>query len=375
MKTFFILIFTFFTVINCRAQEAYMLKDSSVLMGIKLIEASDYNNSHFVELLLINGEKKRYLPSEISEYAFKSGRTYESKKINLKGANKTVFLERLTKNYPRLYYYKSSEHALFFIALQADSLVEIPILRNEELLTFINTYSTNCNLSELVEGSVHYNKKELSKIFNIDSTCKKIFLKKNTLSFTAGLTKIKIYKPNFPNNILGPASLETLSAYNLGVYYSIPISFSILNNQVFTLQTGSYLNSYGFEGSYREQNTTTYYSASKLTLNIPIALRLHQTIKSKFEYYIFAGSLIELSLKDKFVFLQDNYADGRKYIGIPAELEYFSKYSLGYTLGVGLKEMITKRKNIFLEFRYNSFPQQDYYISNKDFQICIGYEL
>ena len=105
----------FFMPVVAYGQNEYYSIDSSIYVGVKLIDGGAILNSRICQVKK-DGEVVEYSPYEVKEYGFKDGRVYVSKEIQLSDSSKRrVFLERLYKGKANLYYYRAKGIKTYYI--------------------------------------------------------------------------------------------------------------------------------------------------------------------------------------------------------------------------------------------------------------------
>jgi hypothetical protein len=165
MKRLFYLMLLLVLPFFIYGQTGYYIKDSTMVVGVKLIDGGEIQNSMQCEV----EEKDSTLvfsPDELKEYGFKDGSIYVSRSIVLNNETKAVFLERLSKGATTLYYYKDKNGKKFFLEKAGGPLVEVYKKAEGHRLykDFLKTYTQDCNQVAEALKLVSYTKYSLSKL-------------------------------------------------------------------------------------------------------------------------------------------------------------------------------------------------------------------
>jgi len=110
------------------AQSDYILIDSTLHVGVSMINQGTNENSRSCVLQKKNGETIRYSPDQVKEYGLKNGNKYISFTIQENGQAKTSFFQVFRSPYITLYYLPSNQNSShFFYADQGtDSIIALP---------------------------------------------------------------------------------------------------------------------------------------------------------------------------------------------------------------------------------------------------------
>jgi hypothetical protein len=127
MRIFYISIIIGLLPVFASAQSDYILIDSTLQVGVTLIDQGSTENSESCVLQRKNGDTIRYSPYQVTEYGFRNGKIFKSFNIQVPGQQKRYFLQVYRSSLVTIYFLKSKLHKkqFYYTLHSGDSLFAI----------------------------------------------------------------------------------------------------------------------------------------------------------------------------------------------------------------------------------------------------------
>ncbi len=329
-------------------QNEYYSKDSTLSVGIKLVDRGDIFNSKTCRVkkgdTIID-----YSPYEVKEYGFKDGRIYLSKEIQISDSLKKVFLERLTKGEITLYYYKNDNIKTFFLEKENSSIVEIPkriegeLSYKKQLLNITNECSNVAGASELVR----YNKKSLTKLISRYNDCELKPFPHFKYGFTIGYELAKLIPlPGSQTGNVNYFDFKYDAGYTIGLFIDNPILVSD-----FSLHTELFYSRHGFSYNKLVDNQDIDFVTNVSSLKLPVLIR-YAYPSNKFRPFLNIGGVIAFNIKNDSKVYETTISDKTIIINDVQKITLINDNQIGYSFGGGTEYRLGNKNSIFFELSY-----------------------
>ncbi|HNX65364.1 MAG TPA: hypothetical protein PKH02_00700, partial [Bacteroidales bacterium] len=222
----FLLVFLFLMPYLVSGQSNYYVRDSVSSAGVKMIEGTDLSNSSVC--LVINGDKTEGLtPEQISEYGYKNGRVYFSRKIQLGDTIKAVFLERLVKGKTALYYYKGPGIKEFFLEKEDGTLESLPVNDKNSFHSALSDALSDCPVIAEYSRKATYSKRSLSELITGYNRCAPFALHTFKYGVMLGYQAAKLVpSSNYADKSLDFINYKYEGSFAFGAFMDRPIMHS-----------------------------------------------------------------------------------------------------------------------------------------------------
>jgi hypothetical protein len=357
MKYIWISVVLFCAVIsgNLSGQNNYILTDSLISIGIKVLDGGDIYNARFCKVNE-KGKVTQYSPYEILEYGLKDGRIYTAKEIVIDDSTLMVFLQKLVKDSTMLYYYRDEKHKTFFIENKRINIVEIPRkipgkpgFSHKDLLCDLTSDCQNvANAAKLVS----YNKNSLATYIERYNTCKKRpfpFFKYGAYS-GIGLSWL------VPSPDPGSAYFQDQDfradfkcdyGLTIGIFIDKPI-----NVTDFSFHPEIYFTDYGYSSNSVLDSQEIDIVVNSSAINVPILFRYTVPIM-KARPYLNLGGIYSHHLKIEYQTYSTVINQGVIEISLLTKPSPVATDQFGFSTGAGLEVDLTYRFRLYLDFKYN----------------------
>ncbi|MBI9068592.1 MAG: outer membrane beta-barrel protein [Salinivirgaceae bacterium] len=333
-----------------KGQNSYYITEKSKVSGVTIISGTEQQNAHILKVSIGN-RVFEYTPDTIVEYGKYDGRLYQSKEVRINGANKMVFLERISNGIINFYYLSDNGKARFFIEHEHKKLIEIsksPENKNYYKDILREEFKANKNTLKQLQF-VRYKKRDFSAIgdrfnYNIKGSFPRMkygaFAGAKILNFTPSN---KVSYPYLDNTII-----ETQIAGTYGIYTEIP---SIFKDFSYWLELN--FNKSFMSEKYKALNDFTEFKCELLTIEIPLLLKYNLPFDN-FRPHIELGSNFSYNLQNE-ASISTGYRTGSDAILLSENNRTFIGNKLfGYIIGAGLDVEITDKIGLFTMLRYSS---------------------
>jgi hypothetical protein len=349
----FLIVFILLSPYLASGQENYYVLDSISSSGVRMIEASDLMNSRICQVV-INDKIKEYTPEQVSEYGFKSGRVYFSRKIQSGDSIKTVFLERLVKGKATLYYYRGHGIKEFFLEKDSGVFIALPVRgresKNNNFHAALTGALTDCPEVVGYSGMVACNKRSMSEFISGYNKC--IPIPPHTLKcgLMLGYEESKlIYSSNYDDRKLDFLNYKYERSFAVGGFINKPIMYSN-----FSAHLELYYSHKNYSYSFQNETTIIDMVADRSSLIIPALLRYtfqsHKTMP-----FINAGGCLAYNFRNTAEVNSSTISNGTIQNNGVTKSEIISKSQLGFSAGAGLEYKLSFKRSLFLELRCNRF--------------------
>lgn len=349
-KLLYIILAIIIIPITTFGQTDYFLTDSTISSGIKLINGNKKNNFRFCQVK-DGGENVKYSPDEITEYGFKDGRVYISKKIKLSDSFQKVFLECLNKGKINLYYYNGDGLKTFFLEKDSTSLIEIPkhnrdnISYNNQLLDLTSDCSAIADATKVVS----YNKKSLTKLIERYDDCKRRPFPHLRYGLTAGYELAKLIPTS--NHEIGYTNFFDYKydgGFSIGLFIDNPILVSD-----FSLHSELYYSKHGYSYNELVADRDIDFVANISSLKLPLLIR-YTYPSNKFRPFLNIGAVFSYNFKNENLRYETTITENIIEINDIKESSLIDDIQLGYCIGGGIECKLDFKHSLFFEFRYNN---------------------
>lgn len=329
--------------ISASAQSDYIATDSSLTTRIELISGTPSENSQFIRLRDIHGREAKYFPYQLTEYGFKNGTVYLSKRIPNSKENEQVFLRRLEQGKINLYKYRAKGIKTYF--LERDSTYFVELKRGKNLTSELTAYTNDMNWNASQAKLVRYSAASLKKFVNLYNNDRNVRLPFPRFGVVLGFSIVKLKErpkeSSLPSDVIlltqsSDLSFKPSTSLMFGIFTDLPISMSN-----FSLNVG--LNFVKTE--FADENRSGKFKAGKINLtsaNIPFLLR-YTLPGAKWRPFVNSGGVITHHAENKVS---------------ESEVE-ISNTMLGHSFGLGVEHFLGSRTINSFELRFNHLYGQE----------------
>lgn len=347
-------------------KSAYIADDSTVSIGLKLIESSPKNNAQYIKSKKKN-EVVTYSPNDLREYGFKDGTIYISKDVSIAGSSKRVFLERLTHGKLTLYYYTEKGINTYFLQQDSSLLVEIP---KEDFQRSIKEYTKDFDGVSKQIKLLRYRKKSLSKLvsmYNLD-TYKPLPYPRFGITGGYRATALKVPSPG-PLEQLEGISFSTHTSFSFGVFGDLPIAMSY-----FSVNLGIDFSKAGFTVSSQRSQREVDLLINTTSIHAPVLLRY--TLPSfGWQPFLNIGGVYTYHFQNESELFESTRDGGVLIINEVLQEPLLSDNMLGYVAGIGIQRNIDIRKVASMEIRFSRFPGNASTLQKNLFDVLVSFSL
>jgi|WetSurMetagenome_2_1015567.scaffolds.fasta_scaffold00183_3 hypothetical protein len=332
-------------------QENYYVIDSVSTVGVKMIEASDLMNSRICQVV-INDKIKEYTPEQVSEYGFKSGRVYFSRKIQSGDSIKTVFLERLVKGNTNLYYYKGHGIKEFFLEKDSGKFIALPVRgrekKNNSFHAALTGALTECPEVVGYSNMVGYNKRSMSEFISGYNKCTPVPPHVFKYGLILGYDASKLVSSsNYDDRKLDYLNYKYEGSVAVGGFIDKPIMYSN-----FSAHLELYYSHKKY--SYSSQNESEIIDMVANTSSLIIPALLRYTFRApKTMPFINIGGCFAYNFESSCDIYSSTINNGTVQINGVTKSDIISKNQLGFSTGAGLEYRLSFKRSLSLELRCN----------------------
>ena len=342
----------------------YYLSDSTTIIGAKIIDAGEKENSQFVSIKRRKDIVIKLSPDEVQEYGFADKRVYVSKEIHIDDTTKRVFLEKLTDGKISLYYYRGKSK-LFVMEKDSSFLIAMPKNKGNDNSAYkvqLKEITGDCPEVADAANFVGYNKKSLIHFFDRYNKCKLRPFPHFRYGIKAGYEWTKIIDP--------PQSFEQFDfkyggSFTLGLFMDAPINVSD-----FSLNLGINYSRHGYSYNKLIQVKDFDFVANLSSLKMPVLVR-YALPSNKYRFFVQTGGIIEYNLK------KDAHWYESSIEGNIITIERIATFKIddsrfGFSVGAGMEYKVTTRNSLFFELSFDQLYGDMY---NRNILLIIGLNL
>ncbi len=328
-------------------QGAYYTTDSTTIIGIKLVEGDDIENSLFCRVKKDN-KITTYSPYEVKEYRLNDGRTFKSFPIKIDDTTSRYFLERLVKGKTNLYYFRTEEGISKYYLTGGDStkLLELPLLK-EEYQALFNNIVKGCPQAVRNIPFVKIRKHNLIRFIQDYNNCAKRPLPRFHYGFSTGVSTSLASAAQKQSLYLSPRH-ESDKTVTIGVFLDIPIKVSN-----FSFHPEIYYKSYGISQSFDKLGFSYDLIINNSSICLPLLVR-YSLLSKKISPYFQAGPVYSRAIKNEGTLFQYNTVKNNTYISI-IDSPILQENMGGLSVGGGMILQLGSKYACFGEIGYSKF--------------------
>jgi hypothetical protein len=352
-----------------KSQEAYLVRNDTVITGKKIIDAGEIENGMMVQI----GNTKNpviYSPEEVEEYGFKDGRKYFSRTVLIDGTERRVFLERLSKGKLTLYYLKDAVGRMIFVEKE-NEVPELMLKVNHknipEIRTTFDEYMSDCSNVNDAIALFKFNKRSITKLTQLYNNCETKPFPFKGYGIYAGLM---LGTPGIRNNglmeiinksnfyIIESDGFLNINSFSGGLSADFPIflsSFSISTGLDFSMNKYVYHSGNATINSIVPNTTAlTIFDANinVASLSVPLMARV-KFYHKRLIPYLNGGPLFSYKLP-KYTEMYSTRVD-KNIIKVEKlqNPEFNFGAQAGFTIGTGIQYKLYLKKSVSFDIRYN----------------------
>lgn len=327
---------------NLLAQGDFIVKDTSIVYGVKLIKGRSWENAMFITLRN-NGVVSKYTPYEVSEFEFSDGLNFKAFNIIENGQSQRYFLELVDNGQIPLYYLKTKTDRRFFVSTH-DSLQVIPENRIERS-KFLSKVCVNCAHSVENASHVKLTKNSLRVYFKNYQTCSKSYLPRVKYGIKYGLSISKL-KASQEEDLLGKVNLDQSIEQLFGTFIDLPLGASN-----FSFNAGLNIRQFKSTTAFAYNGDDYDLIVDQSRFEAPVLIR-YTFLSSKVCPFLQLGLVYSTLLKDngglfKYELVGDDIFTNFN------DQSFFNKNQLGLSLGSGMILMYNSKFPLVIELSYN----------------------
>lgn len=323
-----------------KAQNAVVLKDSTILVGVKIKDASPIEKQY--EVKFTDRENKEYhlTPKDVIIFNEKRKR-YLSKSFTLDGISRELFLERIMYNDSvSLYVYKSENEKDLVVYEEKDGTI-VPLFdKSNPFINYLKTFPVvlqNPELAEKIEDTPPIPNKLLDQYYKVRKNNINLFTRfRWGVMVGGGFSQIKG---------TGNLSFTNESHLTVGLFADLPVyKYFSFHPEVYYLKNAK----------LNEKNYSTIgMSFNREYICMPLLARFtFINLKSKAIPYLQFGPEIMYMFKGE----SDGY-EMREATGYETQITEWDTYyhqNFAFTLnaGIGLEYKLNKKHSLFFDVRY-----------------------
>jgi opacity protein-like surface antigen len=354
---------------SLKSQEAYIIKDGTVVAGINVLDGGEIKNG----IMIQTGNSKNpvtYLPEEVEEYGFKDGRKYFSRTVKTGDNEKRLFLERLSEGKLTLYYLRDAQGQTIFAEKENGNLelmLSVKDKNSNDFRSKFMEYMPGCsNVSEAL-AIFKFNKRSVIKLTEQYNNCEKKPFPSATFGVSAGMI---LGKPGTGSSaymqVRDKATLYTidsdgflnLKSFSGAVSADFPIllsSFSIFTALDFSFNKYVYHSRDAVTNPFVPNSITITINDANLSVasvTVPVLAR-YKFYTGKLIPYMNGGPVFSYNLITQTVMINQTIVNNvltTKKLGNP---EFNCGAQTGFSAGAGLQLKLHLKKSISLDVRYN----------------------
>lgn len=343
-KLLFICMFSclFFTM---KAQNVVVLKDSTILVGVKLKNASPIQKQY--EIQFTDKENKEYhLKPEDALIFNEKKKRHLSKTFNIDGISRQLFLERIMYNDSVSLYIYKSENNKDLVLYEKKNEALIPLLDTNNAFTdYLRNFSVilqNPELREEIEATLPIPSQLIEKYNKVKKNNINLFTRfRWGVMAGGGFSQIK--------KSSGSLSFSNESHLTVGLFADLPVyKYFSFHPELFYLKNAK----------LNEQTSTTIgMSYNREYISIPLLARFSFiNLKSKAIPYLQVGPEIMYLFKGETDGYEMREATGYETQIIEWDTYFHDNLALTFSAGVGLEYKLNKRHSLFIDVRYRIEP-------------------
>ena len=326
------------------AQNDFITIDSTLNSGVELIRGSSLMNAQFIRLKS-KDSILTYTADDLIEYGFKGDIYYKSFNVEVNGASKWYFFERLVEGKLNLYYLKTKSELNSYYLYQNDSSGLIPIPEEkEEYVKLITAYVHDCQTSVNNVEYVNLNRNIIKRFFQDYQKCTRRALPRFRYGFNVGVSLIALV-PGEPSGILGVPKYNNQVKFQMGGFVDIPIGTSnfSLHPETYVIQKSSTV---AFSDAIYNYDLVI----NNLSINFPLLVR-YTLMSFKNSLFFEIGSNYSRAIKNESVLYFYDINEDEIFVEID-ETPRVQDDQFGYAVGIGMVFNYDSRSSFFSSLRY-----------------------
>jgi opacity protein-like surface antigen len=340
-------------------QKGYYITDGIMSTGVEMIDNGPVTNARICQVK----EKKQlktYTPDEVAEYGFQDGATYVARVISLNGAEKKVFLERLSQGTLTLYYYKSREVSCFYLEEDSGQLVEVPrkdsLDKERGYREILSPYVGDCEFVSDQLEYVSYHRMSFHRFANRYNECLRRPFPHMMYGLTAGYGFSRITTPvsviyNSVNEmnvdlVIRHIDFKYDGSLSFGFFIDIPVQVSDFS---FHAEANYNRNHYRYDKRTEKSDVGILVKTS--SLNVPVMLRYAYPFVNC-RPFVNAGAIYSFHMNSE---TQGFHAVISENSSETSQLEKDLvplRHQAGLTAGCGIQINLSQAHSLCVEFRY-----------------------
>ncbi len=372
MKNTVSVLILIFSCLSAFAQRGFYATDSTISVGVKIIDNGRIENGRWCVVKKGN-ETEKYSPDEVTKYGFNKGRIYRSKTITYAGSTNKYFLEQLSDGKLMLFYFTDKKHHTYFI--EKDSTTFRELAKGNK---FDDSYyqkqlqKISSDFPEIYNNArhVHYNRRALSKFINEYNNRSNKPFPYFKIGFVGFSEISEFYSPkNASFGYLGQINYKYDNSFGAGVFTDIPIDVSNFSCHLEFLFT-----KHNYSFSTETNNGIIDFATNISSVKAPILLRYTYPSK-KISPFINAGAILAYTTDKKAKFFETKFSENIIEIEDIADESIIADTQKGFSTGLGIEYRFHYKHSLFFEVRLNRLLGDNKTLNNHDIQFLASFNL
>lgn len=348
MKYFYLIFLDLICTVNISGQKSYIIKDSAISVGVKLIVGSEPENSKFCQAVIDNN-RIRFSPYEVSEYGFENGHIYVSKDITFPNSYHTrLFLRQLQKGETSLYCFMGRGKNVYFIEKDSNQVVPLP-RRDADNASYkeqLSDLTKDCpNISDCAQY-VSYNKKSLAGFISRYNKCDPGPFPHFRFGITVGYESVKLISYLTPLDA-NYFDFSDDGGFNIGCFFDDPIYITD-----FSLNYGIQFSKHGYSENKTSEVNDLDFVTNFSALTIPVLVR-YVYPSTIIRPFCAAGLVGSYNIESETHLYKSVIAGNVIKIEDSEEASLFDDFHLGLDAGIGIEVKITASSSVLMEVEYS----------------------
>ncbi len=354
MKRIILTLLIVFPALLSKAQSDYYATESSVVVGVTIIDQGAFSNARSC-MVKKGNEYVKYTPYELTEYQTK-GTVYVSKEIEHNGEQKRFFLERLADGEVSLYYFRERGGYTFYFQREGEELTALPRrLDTNGKKTYKEILADeleDCTYTPQHLRTTRYTKSALAGFFDNYNRCSPLPFSVTRYGLTAGYGSFVHSVPGYSKeNFLRDFNFQNYPQFSVGAYADKP-----LYRNAISLYIALILSEHSVSEYSRINDTDVDILTNSVSLQLPfmVRYRMHSYALTPF---LSAGGVLGYDLRNNTRVLQTHF---EQHIIITDQVPFAvpePNLFAGISAGAGMEYRLNFRNRISIEIQYlNMLP-------------------
>lgn len=358
MKRFFLILFIFLLPAGLysqsrfftRSHDAYYVKDSMVVVGVKVIDGLRINGIQTCRVIT-SKDTLVFTPYDIDEYG--NGQSeFISATIFFRGQEKRVFLKRLVKGDMSLYSYRLRGNNMYYLEKEKGVFIDLPRRwEHNRQITFKNILedeTSDCQYTSFNLMQTSYNSSSLSQFIHSYNHCSAMPSLPTRFGVLAGYSFLDLRPSSYGNYLyVQDFSFTKKPDVFFGVFWDQPLFFTFFSAHLGVNYYQMSESFYTFSG-----NNALDFLVKSSSLQIPFQLRYYYPLSNNIKPFINAGGIYSSDIRNESTIFRTTFFQEIISIEEPIDVSPAKGNSFGFVAGIGGEYRFGLRQAVLIELRY-----------------------